>query len=235
LKVFALEVSTAGSGEEDKSATHFAGSFKLIDKLLELINEVTDKMFEEGKKLKRIKLNGKDFTGSKAEYIAIIKEEKNSQYIKMNNPGKTKAFNKLKAMTKLANRDYDIIAVAIHGAAYETGTPANQIAYGNNEYQNQKKAIEEIRNTGRPTTGKYTIVSCYRTWPGQGDPKDYEEAFNTTAAGGNVSFGGRIIIKGAKKTFVKESCAISFETIGVYKSIGGKRQKGDAQYETYSE
>ena len=83
LKVLVIDVEAKMvAGDErfsDVSQTTLEYSFSVIDGLLVKMEKVSEKMFNDAKTKGKIKFNNKAFTGSRQEYIDIMKREKESK------------------------------------------------------------------------------------------------------------------------------------------------------------
>ena len=224
LKVLVIDVEAEKGAEQFSDITQsvYKNSFALIDDLLGKMERVSETLFNTAKEKGKIKFNGNAFTGSRQEFIDILKREKESMYVKSISAGYEGSLAKLRSFAALATKDYDVVALAAHGIRDENETPIGKIVF-NGTYIDTETAIKDIRAAGKTASAATFIISCYRTWKPGDDLKSTEEGLGIKPAWGYVSFGVKTTrVNGAVTSETIESCAAAFNPIGVRKVVGGK-------------
>jgi len=202
-----------------KNKIHFGSLF--VDKMLSDMDKVSESEFNVAVQNKQVKLNGNTFTGTREEYINIIRREKQSQYVSDKTGQYTNTLETLRGMAAKATADYDYVGVAVHGGI-SGRTPTGRMDF-NNEWIAKSIAIPALTAAGKPANpnAKFLLVSCHQTWnPGMNSANTLESYFITIPDGEVGGVSSKDIVRNGKSE--KAECrSIWFDTYKLQKILGG--------------
>ncbi len=226
LKVLFIDAAVeAGSPATiDKSAEIYRFSFALVDRLLTRMDRFTDAMFEDAKQNGKALFNGKPFTGSRSDFVEMLKREKESQYISVQGDGYRGAIAHFAALAQNATQEHDYLVLAAHGLLVGV-EPIGKVRFAGEDVNLSQaaNAVEKVAHV-MGAKGHILFVSCFQTWKEGVNPMDTVEWYEIIPATGHVVLGGTVLEpteKGWEER--KRQCSVEFTPISVKKTVGGNQ------------
>ena len=176
----------------DKSSVSFAGTAAIIRYMKGKLKTVTDDQFNNAVARGDVYFNGEEFKETKSIYLSRIERESESLFLNAKKYSFKQAKSKLRELVPRANQSWDEVGIVFHGRLETEFTEFGSIGVPYSTFNDWTEeihaadAIEELRGIGRAVSGKFYIISCFRTYDEEAYPYPYQERLGLEQAKGDV-------------------------------------------------
>jgi hypothetical protein len=233
LMVKGTQNPTAKDAFVDETDFYLKKLFDVIDQWIQFLNSLDDGVYSMVQDYHKhnakggVFINGEYFPGNKKALIEVLKREKESKFITIQKGGRKDVEAKFLELKKGLDKPYDEIVIAMHGVHdTDTGIPTERsVLLGESlSIEERDKLFSHYKELSG--SANLVILSCYRTWRKNTDPKkkdmdpkDTIELITAWLPEEGVDYNWQ------------SNCKIAFTTLRIAKTVGKVVKMGAIAHE----